>query len=59
MLTLKNIVTHYGNIQALKKISFDVKRGKIVAVVGTNGAGKTTTLKTICGLVPATSGKIF
>lgn len=58
MLTLKNTVTHYGNICALKGISLDVKQGEIVTIIGENGAGKTTTLKTICGLVPATSGKI-
>ena len=59
MLTLKNIVTYYGNICALKGISLDVKQGEIVTIIGGNGAGKTTTLKTICGLVPATSGEIF
>ena len=59
MLTLKNIVTYYGNICALKGISLDVKKGEIVTIIGGNGAGKTTTLKTICGLVPATSGEIF
>lgn len=58
MLTLKNIVTYYGNICALKGISLDVKKGEIVTIIGGNGAGKTTTLKTICGLVPATSGEI-
>lgn len=58
MLTLENIVTHYGNIQALKGISLDVKQKEIVTIIGANGAGKTTALKTICGLVPATSGKV-
>ncbi|NLZ53097.1 MAG: ABC transporter ATP-binding protein [Thermoanaerobacteraceae bacterium] len=59
MLKLENIITHYGNIQALKGISIDVKEGEIVTIIGANGAGKTTTLKTICGLVPPTSGKIY
>jgi branched-chain amino acid transport system ATP-binding protein len=59
MLILEDIVTHYGNIQALKGISLDVKQGEIVTIIGANGAGKTTTLKTICGLVPATSGKVY
>lgn len=59
MLKLDNIVTHYGNIQALKGISIDVKQGEIVTIIGANGAGKTTTLKTICGLVAPTSGKIY
>lgn len=59
MLKLENIVAHYGNIQALKGISIDVIQGEIVTVIGANGAGKTTTLKTICGLVAPTSGKIY
>lgn len=58
MLTLEDIVTYYGNICALRGISLDVKQGEIVTIIGGNGAGKTTTLKTICGLVPATSGKV-
>ena len=59
MLKLENVVTHYGNIQALKGISIEVAQGEIVTIIGANGAGKTTTLKTICGLVPPTSGNIF
>ncbi|HHY71247.1 MAG TPA: ABC transporter ATP-binding protein [Thermoanaerobacterales bacterium] len=59
MLTLDNIITHYGNIQVLNGISLDVKQGEIATIIGANGAGKTTTLKTICGLVPPTSGKIY
>jgi branched-chain amino acid transport system ATP-binding protein len=58
MLTLEDIVTYYGNICALKGISLDVEQGEIVTIIGGNGAGKTTTLKTICGLVPATSGEV-
>jgi len=59
MLRLENVVTHYGNIQALKGISIEVKQGEIVTIIGANGAGKSTTLKTICGLVSTTSGKIY
>ncbi|MCR4429693.1 MAG: ABC transporter ATP-binding protein [Tepidanaerobacteraceae bacterium] len=59
MLKLENVVTHYGNIQALKGISLEISRGEIATVIGANGAGKTTTLKAICGLVGVTSGKIF
>ncbi|HHW01242.1 MAG TPA: ABC transporter ATP-binding protein [Thermoanaerobacterales bacterium] len=59
MLRLDNVVTHYGNIQALKGISLEINQGEIVTVIGANGAGKTTTLKAICGLVSISSGKIF
>lgn len=59
MLKLENIVTYYGNIQALKGISLEINPGEIVTVIGANGAGKTTTLKAICGLVNITSGKIY
>lgn len=59
MLKLENVVTFYGNIQALKGISLSISPGQIVTVIGANGAGKTTTLKSICGLVSVTSGKIY
>jgi len=59
MLTLDNIQTYYGNIHALKGISLDVKHGEIVTIIGANGAGKTTVLKTICGLVTPSSGKVM
>ena len=58
MLVLDKIVAHYGNIKALKEISLNMKQGEIVTIIGANGAGKTTTLKTICGLLNCTAGKI-
>ena len=58
MLTLKDIVVHYGGVQALKGISIDVKEGAVTSLIGANGAGKSTTLKAISGLVPLTSGEI-
>lgn len=57
-LVLKNVETYYGKIHALKGISLEVPRGKIVTLLGSNGAGKTTTLKTISGLLQASTGKI-
>ncbi|MCS7142174.1 MAG: ABC transporter ATP-binding protein [Aigarchaeota archaeon] len=48
-----------GPVRVLRDISLKVNDGEIVALLGRNGAGKTTTLRTIMGLVPATSGKIF
>jgi branched-chain amino acid transport system ATP-binding protein len=58
MLSVKNVSTFYRKIQALWNVSFDVKEGEIVAVVGANGAGKTTLLNTISGIVRPTSGSI-
>jgi branched-chain amino acid transport system ATP-binding protein len=57
-LVLRSLETYYGKIHALKGVSLEVPRGKIVTLLGSNGAGKTTTLKTISGLIQASSGKI-
>ena len=59
LLEVRNLVTNYGAIKAVKGISFKVEEGEIVTLVGSNGAGKSTTLNTIAGLVPATSGEIW
>ena len=59
MLKIKNIQTFYGNIQALKDVSIEVKEGEIVALIGANGAGKTTTLMSICGITTPRSGEIL
>ena len=58
MLKVDNINVYYGNIHAVKNVSFEVNEGEIVTLIGANGAGKTTTLHTITGLVPAKSGSI-
>jgi len=58
MLAVNEIVTHYGNVQALKGISFQVMDGEMVALIGSNGAGKSTTLRTISGLLSPSSGEI-
>jgi len=59
MLTIENVVTYYGNIQALRGVSLNIKAGEIVTLIGANGAGKTTILKTIEGLVKPKSGTIM
>jgi len=59
MLEIKNLNVHYGVIHALKDISLTVNAGEIVTLIGANGAGKTTTLRTISGLIKATSGDIL
>lgn len=59
MLTLKNVQSFYGNIQALKDVNIEVSEGEIITLIGANGAGKTTTLMSISGIVPPRSGEIF
>lgn len=59
MLSLQNIQTYYGNIQALKDVSIEVEEGEIVALIGANGAGKTTTLMSICGINPPRFGEVY
>ncbi|MEF3244510.1 MAG: ABC transporter ATP-binding protein [Caldisericaceae bacterium] len=59
MLKVSNLEVYYGAIKALKGISFEVKAGTIVTLIGANGAGKTTTLRTISGLVKPRAGSIF
>lgn len=58
MLHIENLSAGYGDITILRQLSLDVEKGQIVALIGANGAGKTTTLKTISGLLRATSGRI-
>lgn len=52
MLRVDNLVVRYGDIRAVKGISFHVERGEILALVGANGAGKTTTLRALSGMLP-------
>ena len=59
MLEIKNIDVFYGDVQVIWDISFDVKQGEIVALIGANGAGKSTTLKTISGLLRPRNGGIL
>jgi branched-chain amino acid transport system ATP-binding protein len=59
MLEINNLNVHYGVIHALKNITLKVDAGEIVTLIGANGAGKTTTLRTISGLIKATSGNIL
>jgi len=59
MLDIRNVETSYGNIRALKGVSFSVAEGEIITLIGANGAGKSTALMTICGVVSARSGDII
>jgi len=58
LLDVKDLNTGYGEVQVIWDVSFNVKEGEIVALLGSNGAGKTTTLKAITGLLPVFSGSI-
>ena len=59
LLEVKNLDVHYGVIQAIKDISFEVNEGEIVTLIGANGAGKTTTMQSIIGLIHPTRGEIY
>ncbi len=59
ILEIKNLVVSYGGIEAVKGISMDVPRGKIVTLIGANGAGKSTTLKAVAGIVKPASASIM
>src|SRR3954454_8005287 len=58
ILSVRNLVVHYGQVQALEGISLDVRPGEVVALIGSNGAGKSTTLRAISGMLRPTSGTI-
>lgn len=58
MLTVKNLAVHYGVIEAIREVSFEVKEGEIVSLIGANGAGKSTILKAVSGLIRPSQGEI-
>ncbi|WP_439799674.1 ABC transporter ATP-binding protein [Treponema sp.] len=58
MLEVDNLTVSYGAIKALKGISFTVKKGEIITLVGSNGAGKTTTLHSVSNLIKKSGGTI-
>ena len=59
MLKVEGLRAGYGAINILWDISFEVREGEVVAILGSNGAGKSTTFNMICGYYPPTEGKIF
>lgn len=59
MLRLKNVVVHYGGIEALQDISIEAEKMCITSFIGSNGAGKSTCLRAVSGLVKLTSGEIW
>ncbi len=58
LLSIRDLQVSYGGIEAVKGISFDVREGEIVTLIGANGAGKSSTLRSIVGLVKPRGGSI-
>ncbi|HHU62173.1 MAG TPA: ABC transporter ATP-binding protein [Natronincola sp.] len=58
ILEVRDLHVYYGMIHALKGVSFHIKQGEIVTLIGANGAGKSTTLRAISGLTPKSQGEI-
>jgi len=58
MLEVQGLEVHYGGIQALRGIDFEVNEGEVVSLIGANGAGKTTTLRALSGLLPPSRGQL-
>jgi branched-chain amino acid transport system ATP-binding protein len=58
LLKVTGLKVAYGGIQAVKGISFEVREGELVSLIGANGAGKTTTLKAVTGIQPVAAGEI-
>jgi branched-chain amino acid transport system ATP-binding protein len=59
LLEVDDIHARYGSIEALKGVSLTVEEGEVVTLIGANGAGKSTTLRSIAGLTPISSGRVF
>jgi branched-chain amino acid transport system ATP-binding protein len=58
VLSLTDVVTHYGPIRVLKSVTLEVRAGEIVCLLGGNASGKSTTMKTILGVVRPTAGRV-
>ncbi len=59
MLRVENLSFSYGKIQAVRNVSFEVKKGEIMAIIASNGAGKSSLLKCVAGLLKPQTGKIY
>lgn len=59
VIIVENLQRRFGDFYAVKNLSFTVKRGEIFGLLGANGAGKSTTFRMLCGLLPASGGKLM
>jgi len=59
MLSIQGLSVNYGPVKALTRVSLDVPRGEVTAVIGANGAGKSTLMRTLAGLVRPAEGSAF
>jgi branched-chain amino acid transport system ATP-binding protein len=59
LLEVKDLAVHYGAIQALRGISFEVGKGEVITLIGSNGAGKSTTLHAISNIIKKSSGSVI
>lgn len=59
MIEVHNVTKYYGQVRALDHVSFDVKKGEIVGLLGPNGSGKTTLMRILTGFFPPTEGKVI
>lgn len=59
LIEIRNLKKHFGEVQAVKDLSFKVKEGELFAFLGVNGAGKSTTINILCGQLHKDSGKVM
>ena len=59
MLRVNDIDVSYGQVQTLRKVSFDIQEEEIVSLLGSNGAGKTTTVSAVSGILPVSQGQVM
>jgi len=58
MIEVQSVTKYYGQVRALNNVSFDVKKGEIVGLLGPNGSGKTTLMRILTGFFPPTEGRV-
>ena len=59
LIEVKNLSQNFGGIQAINNISFNIKKGELVGLIGPNGCGKSTTFNCLSGLIKPAKGSIF